>query len=69
MESFSSLEMCPGEGQALGIEMAGVDHWAPVELEPPACETPRLNRPEGNLMEGDLRKFDGRPYRALTYWR
>lgn len=66
MSQFSSLEMCaPAGGQALGLEMAGFDHSALIELEPPACATLRLNRPECNVIEGDLREFDGRPYQGI----
>ncbi|WP_423212629.1 DNA cytosine methyltransferase [Paracoccus yeei] len=60
---MQSVEMCAGAGgQALGLEMAGFDHAALVELDNHACATLRLNRPEWNVLEGDLRTFDGRPY-------
>lgn len=66
MSQFTSLEMCAGAGgQALGLEMAGFDHSALIELEPPACATLRLNRPEWNVVEGDLREFDSRPYQGV----
>lgn len=66
MNQFSSLEMCAGAGgQALGLEMAGFDHTALVELEPAACATLRLNRPTWNVIEDDLRKFDGTPYKGV----
>lgn len=66
MSQFTSLEMCAGAGgQGLGLEMAGFDHTALVEIEPPACATLRLNRPEWNVIEGDLRAFDGRPYKGI----
>lgn len=66
MTKLTSLEICAGAGgQALGLEMAGFDHTALVELEAPACETLRLNRPEWNVVEGDLREFDGRPYKGI----
>jgi len=66
MSQFTSLEICAGAGgQALGLEMAGFDHAALVELEPPACATLRLNRPAWNIIEGDLRCFDGRPYKGI----
>ncbi|MEG9722182.1 DNA cytosine methyltransferase, partial [Klebsiella michiganensis] len=66
MSQFNSLEMCAGAGgQALGLEMAGFDHAALVELEPAACATLRLNRPAWNVIEEDLRRFDGRPYQGI----
>lgn len=66
MSEITSLEICAGAGgQALGLEMAGFDHAALVEIEPPACETLRQNRPEWNVIEGDLREFDGRPYKGI----
>ena len=63
---LTSLEMCAGAGgQALGLERAGFEHEALVEIEPPACATLRLNRPHWNVIEGDLREFDGRPYKGI----
>jgi DNA (cytosine-5)-methyltransferase 1 len=64
--SLTSLEICSGAGgQALGLEMAGFDHSALVEIEPAACATLRLNRPSWNVIEGDLHQFDGRPYKGI----
>jgi DNA (cytosine-5)-methyltransferase 1 len=69
MSQFTSLEMCAGAGgQALGLEMAGFDHSALVELEPAACATLRLNRPAWNVIEGDLRLFSGAPYKAYQHY-
>lgn len=66
MPQFTSLEICSGAGgQALGLEQAGFEHAALVEIEPPACATLRLNRPAWNVIEGDLRAFDGRPYKGV----
>lgn len=66
MSKLTSLEMCAGAGgQALGIEQAGFDHEAMVELESPACATLRLNRPAWNVIEGDLRDFDGTKYKGV----
>ena len=63
---MQSLEMCAGAGgQALGLETAGFDHAALVELEPAACATLRLNRPYWNVIEDDLRSFDGRSYQGI----
>ncbi len=65
MASFTSLEICTGAGgQALGLEQAGFDHVACVEIEPPACATLRLNRPEWNIVEGDLREYSAMPFRG-----
>lgn len=53
---LTSVEVCAGAGgQALGLEQAGFEHLACVEIDPQACETLRLNRPEWNVIEGDLR--------------
>lgn len=53
---LTSVEVCAGAGgQALGLEQAGFDHLACVELDPAACETLRLNRPSWNIIEDDLR--------------
>lgn len=61
-----SLEMCAGAGgQALGLETAGFDHAALVELDAMACQTLRLNRPEWNVLEQDLRSFDATPYKGV----
>ena len=66
MSQFTSLEMCAGAGgQGLGLEMAGFDHEALIELEPAACATLRLNRPAWNVIEGDLRQFSGSPYKGV----
>jgi DNA (cytosine-5)-methyltransferase 1 len=66
MGGFTSLELCAGAGgQAIGLEMAGFDHSALVEIEPAACATLRLNRPSWNTVEGDLCHFDGTPYKNI----
>lgn len=66
MSELTSLEICSGAGgQALGLEMAGFNHLALVEIEPPACATLRMNRPAWNVIEADLHAFDGRPFRGV----
>lgn len=63
---LSSVEICAGAGgQALGLEEAGFNHTALLEIEPTACATLRLNRPDWKVIEGDLRAFDGRPFRGI----
>lgn len=55
---MKSLELCAGAGgQALGLELAGFDHIALVEVDKHCCETLRLNRPTWNVLERDLRTF------------
>jgi DNA (cytosine-5)-methyltransferase 1 len=62
-QSFTSVEVCAGGGgQALGLEQAGFEHVALVEIDHHSCSTLRLNRSNWNVIEGDLREFDGVPY-------
>jgi DNA (cytosine-5)-methyltransferase 1 len=64
--SFTALELCAGAGgQALGLELAGLQHAALVELDSDACATLRLNRPAWNVIEEDLNIFDGRPFKGV----
>lgn len=56
---LTTLELCAGGGgQALGLEQAGIDHVALVELDETSCETLRLNRPDWKVINGDLNAFD-----------
>lgn len=58
--SLTSVEICTGAGgQALGLERAGFDHAAAVEIDAHACQTLRLNRPSWNVIEGDLLGWSG----------
>lgn len=67
MRKFKSLEICAGAGgQAIGLEEAGFEHIALVEIEPIACETLRKNRPKWNVIEGDLRNFDSTSYKDIV---
>ncbi|MEW1974151.1 DNA cytosine methyltransferase [Microbacterium profundi] len=53
--AFTSVEICAGAGgQALGLEQAGFEHLAAVEIDANACNTLRANRPEWNVVEGDV---------------
>lgn len=66
MSPFISLELCAGAGgQGLGLERAGFEHAALVELEANACATLRQNRPDWTVIEGDLRQFSGNPYKGV----
>ena len=63
MTQFRVLEICAGAGgQALGLEEAGFDHAAAVEIDAAACETLRVNRPAWNVVQADVREFDGNNY-------
>jgi site-specific DNA-cytosine methylase len=60
------LEICAGGGgQAAGLEAAGFDHAAAVEIEPPACATLRHNRPLWHVIEGDVRDLQGRDFSGV----
>lgn len=61
---LKSLEICAGAGgQAIGLEEAGFEHIALVEIEPLACQTLRTNRPEWNVIQGDVRRLDATIYK------
>lgn len=61
-----SIELCAGAGgQALGLEQAGFEHVALVEIDAAACQTLRYNRPGWNVIEGDLTQFDATPYNGV----
>ena len=63
---LTSIEICAGAGgQALGLEQAGFDHLALVEIEPLACQTLKLNRPNWNVIESDVRNFSAKKYKGV----
>jgi DNA (cytosine-5)-methyltransferase 1 len=63
--SYTSVELCAGAGgAAVGLEQAGFDHVALVELDKHACQTLRHNRPHWNVIEQDLRFFSGKAFRG-----
>ncbi len=64
---MDSVEICAGAGgQALGLELAGFDHAALVEIEPEAQRTLRLNRPHWNVTaNGDVREFSGKNFKGI----
>ncbi len=64
--ALSVLELCAGAGgQALGLEQAGFEHTALVEIDADACRTLRHNRPQWNVVQGDIAAFDAKPYRGV----
>jgi len=63
---MQSIEFCAGAGgQALGLEQAGFQHTALVEIEPDFANTLRLNRPQWDVRNTDMATFDGRPFRGV----
>ncbi|MCL1798321.1 MAG: DNA cytosine methyltransferase [Eggerthellaceae bacterium] len=61
-----SIEICAGAGgQALGLEQAGFEHVALVEIDKQACETLLKNRPHWNVIVGDLKFFSAKKYRDI----
>lgn len=63
---LTSVEICSGTGgQALGLEQAGFEHKALVEIDQHCVATLRANRPQWNILHADLHDFDGRPYKGV----
>ena len=61
-----SIEICAGAGgQALGLEQAGFEHIALVEIDRAACLTLKTNRPSWNVVEQDIKKFSAKQYVGL----
>lgn len=62
--SHHVIEFCAGGGgQGLGLEMAGFDCEAAVEIDADCCTTLRANRPWWDLRNDDMRNVDA------TRWR
>ncbi|MGD9471284.1 MAG: DNA cytosine methyltransferase [Novosphingobium sp.] len=60
---MQSIEFCAGAGgQALGLENAGFNHAALVEIENDFCKTLRLNRPHWDVRCADMNEFEGREF-------
>ena len=63
---LTSIEICAGAGgQAIGLEQAGFEHLALVEIEQVACNTLLLNRPKWNVIQTDLRSFSAKKYNGV----
>lgn len=66
METLSCVEICAGAGgQALGLEYAGFEPQALIEIDNHCCNTLRYNRTRWNVVEADLREFDGTKYQYI----
>lgn len=65
MPKLTSIEICAGAGgQALGLDKAGFNHIALVEIDTDACQTLRKNRPQWNTLEWDLHDFSAKKYKG-----
>ena len=61
-----SIEICAGAGgQALGLEQAGFEHIALVEIDHAACTTLKTNRPAWNVIEKDIKNFSANQFCGL----
>ena len=66
MQSLSNIEICAGAGgQALGLEWAGFEPEALVEIDAPCCQTLAYNRPEWNVIQRDVRAFEAISYKGI----
>ncbi|MER7812715.1 DNA (cytosine-5-)-methyltransferase [Streptomyces sp900116325] len=58
LPDLTCVEICTGAGgQALGLERAGFEHRALVELDDDAVRTLRTNRPRWNVLHTDVRSI------------
>ena len=61
-----SIEICAGAGgQALGLEQAGFEHVALIEIDQSACATLRANRSNWNVIENDVKSFSAKRYKNI----
>ena len=64
--TLTSIEICAGAGgQAIGLERAGFQHVAAIEIDMHACATLRDNRPQWNVLQKDLREFHATQFRGV----
>lgn len=64
--NLTVLEICAGGGgQASGLELAGFELTAAVEIDQHACDTLRKNRPQWNVVESSVADFNGAAFRGI----
>jgi len=60
------IEFCAGAGgQALGLEQAGFEHVAAIEIDKDCCETLRKNRPGWRVIQEDMNSFQAKEFRGV----
>lgn len=65
---FTAVELCAGVGgQALGLERAGFDVIAAVDIDPDTCATLSRNRPHWCTIQGDLNQIEPVEHQPLDY--
>ncbi len=66
MSKRTVFEICAGAGgQAIGLERAGLEPVATVEIDAHACATLRQNRPHWRVICGDVREINGKDFRGI----
>ena len=66
MRSLTVLEICAGAGgQSLGLEEAGFDHAAAIDIDAYACQTLIGNRPSWRVIEADIADVSGHEFRNV----
>jgi len=64
--ALTVLDICTGAGgEALGLEMAGFNNAAAIEIDARACQTLRLNRPTWKVIESDIRSINGNDFKGV----
>lgn len=64
--NLTVLEICAGAGgQAAGLESAGFELAAAIEVDRHACNTLRANRPRWKVIEASVSEVDGADYRGI----
>ncbi|MFN7343913.1 MAG: DNA cytosine methyltransferase [Prosthecobacter sp.] len=64
--SFHALEFCAGGGgQALGLEMAGFECEAAIEIDSDCCTTLRANRPWWDVRNDDMRNVEASRWKGV----
>lgn len=64
--ALTAIEICAGAGgQAIGLDQAGFEHVAAVEIDKHACATLQLNRPRWRVYEQDLKDFTGAGFQGV----
>lgn len=66
-DRLTSIELCAGAGgQALGLERAGFEHLALVEIDEHCVKTLEANRPRWKgRIHGDLKTFDASRFKGV----